>query len=194
MLGPEHIKTLEALGALALAETDPARALELIGEQCRTFDRDYAEQVYERVDCHSYEALFAEAVGRTEDARAIYEAILSLQSADTDPDDLFFFQLAAGHARRLAGDPRGAIEALEPVVAQYAASPAPWARLRAANAQLGIGLAELALERRQRADPQLRAVAAAFDDAYRRTPLLAYRLRADLARNALTTMSGPASP
>lgn len=177
-LGEYHLSTLEAQDAGARLEADPEKAYPLVTATCAGYDAAHPELIGLRAYCASYRAFLAEYLGHYQESLAIYRGITALVTEKVDPSYAFWGQLAEGHFRRLAGDPAGAITAFMPIANQFHGSPDWWVRYRAADAELGIGLAEIDRRRGNEGRQQLRIAAAMYKEISGHNEEAEFRLRA----------------
>jgi predicted Ser/Thr protein kinase len=190
VLGEQHLTTLEGLDLYARFEVDPRSAYELIVATCAGYDTYHPELVELRANCNSYRAFLADYQRDSTEARVTYAEVARLVAAHPDPAVSSWGQLATGHARRLEGDAAGAIAAFIPVARAYGNSPDWWMRYLAADAELGVGLAEQLRHNPAAADPHLRRAAELYDDAATHSEKTEFRLRAARARAAIA-LRGP---
>lgn len=144
-LGESHLRTLEAKQSYARYVRDPSSAFALISRVCDDYGMFHPEILEPRVFCESYRAFLASELGDHVEELRLYDHIVSIAAGAVSKDVAARAVLAAGYARLLRGDGRGAIAELSKVANTDARSTHWWERVRAAHAELGIGLAERAL-------------------------------------------------
>jgi serine/threonine protein kinase/tetratricopeptide (TPR) repeat protein len=187
-LGDSHLATLEALENYGRLVDAPTRALPLIAQACNAYQAFHAELTRLRVRCESDRAFLAGQVGDHVEELRRYDAVAAIAAGATANDIRACSDLAVGYARWLRGDNHGAVLALQRVVEADSQSTHWWVQARAAQAELGLGLAEQSLGRLTVAAGHLsRAIA-----VYRRVVTLhewtEYRHRLALAQRALAAL------
>ncbi|HEY0479470.1 MAG TPA: serine/threonine-protein kinase [Kofleriaceae bacterium] len=186
-LGEHHLFTLDGLDSYARYEADPEAAWGILAEECAGYDA-HPELIGLRMYCHSYRAFLTEYRGDAQGAQAIYLDIARL-AEHAAVRDSFWGELATGHSRRLAGDAAGAIAAFAPVFAACSESRDWWVRYRAADAELGWGLAEQARGHVEEAGRHLHHAATMYDEIALHNEETEFRLRAALARRAISVLA-----
>jgi hypothetical protein len=184
-LGDAHLFTLQALDIYARFDPDLPTAAATMADVAAAYQQEHPEQRETRAATAGYRAFLAEQLGHPDDALALYRDVVELAPPDDpDPELAFRGQLATGHLLRLTGDSQAAIAAYLPVATQYA-DGGWWTRTRAGEAELGIGLAQLALHRPDLARPHLTTAAAIYDAATTQNLKSEYPLRSTLAHSLL---------
>jgi tetratricopeptide (TPR) repeat protein len=184
VLDEHHLSTLEALDALARHQPDTEAAFAHMTTLAAAYAADHPTLIEQRARVASYRGFLAEQLGLRDEALAIYRELARLIPADRN-DLAFWRELATGHARRLAGDAAGAVEAFMPVAEEFRASTHWWMHPRAGDAELGIGLAELDRGRPDAARPHFEAAARIYAEAIAHSHRHEFALRAELAGSHL---------
>ena len=187
-LGDSHLETIEALEARGWYIRAPARALPLVADACTAYATFHPEMIPQRVHCESYRAFLTGELGDHAEELRRYEDIAGIAAGTTNPDTAVLATLASGYARLLRDDPGGAIAQLQPIARRDAPSPDWWVSVRAAHAELGIGLAELALGHDAEATRHLDRALAGYEEAIPVNEEAEYRLRAARTRRALAAI------
>jgi tetratricopeptide (TPR) repeat protein len=179
------LKTLEARVSYARYVREPSAAFPLISAACTAYSKFHPEIIEPRVDCESYRAFLAGSLGDHGEELRLYDEIVAIAAGTANADVATRAALAAGYARLLRGDARGAAAALRKVVHTDAGSTYWWERVRAAHAELGIGMAERSLGHPRDARDHLERALAIYNDATMLNEEAEYRLRAALAERTL---------
>jgi tetratricopeptide (TPR) repeat protein/predicted Ser/Thr protein kinase len=146
-LGPQHLRTVQALYVYAHYIVDPAVALPLVAEACRLYREFHPELIPGRAEWTYYQALLSDQTGDEDGAAALRKEIVAFAAGSRDPEAALWSKLAAGHVALQQGDARAALVQFEKVRAEFAGGAEWWYRQRVGHALLGVGQAERALGR-----------------------------------------------
>jgi tetratricopeptide (TPR) repeat protein/predicted Ser/Thr protein kinase len=193
ILGDANLDTLDALNTYARLIPDPARALPLLAQVCEAYTSLHPELIWARAYCNGYRAFLTERLGDRDGALRLYDGVVALAEDSTDGDARAQAALAKGAAALLRGDLPEAALAWRNLAEVDARSPHWWVRVRAAQAELGLGTVTHLLHRQaeaaihfERAVQTYREIAALDEETQ-------YRLRLDLARRGADSLPRPHS-
>jgi tetratricopeptide (TPR) repeat protein len=195
VLGDANLDTLDALNTYARLIPDPARALPVLVQACEAYDRWHPELIWTRAYCRGYRAFLTELLGDRAGALELYDGVVALAEHDADEDARAQATLARGAASLLRDDVAAAVAVWRPLAESDAPSPHWWVRVRAAQAELGLGTATHRLHR----DAEALAHFARAIQTYREVTALdeetQYRIRLELVqRGADSLLAHPGRP
>ncbi|HEX2686249.1 MAG TPA: serine/threonine-protein kinase [Kofleriaceae bacterium] len=180
--GDANLATLEALSLYARLTDDPTRALPLLTQACEGFTTWHPELVEQRAYCESYRAFLTEQLGNRDEALRIYDGIIALGKESSAEDVLAPATLAAGSAALLRGDLQGAALAWRKIAEADAQSPRWWIRVRAAHAELGLGVVFHLLHQDAEAAAHFERATRTYSDIAMLNEEAEYRVRLALAQ------------
>jgi hypothetical protein len=166
----------------------------LLAQACDAYTKLHPELIWNRAYCNSYRAFLTELLGDRAGALRIYEGVAALAAHDIDEGARAQATLANGAAALLRNDASAAIAAWQPLATSDMRSVHWWVRVRAAQAELGLGTAAHLLH----LDVEAQGHFARAERTYREVAALdeetQYRVRLDLARRGMDSSRTPAGP
>jgi tetratricopeptide (TPR) repeat protein len=181
-LGDVNLETLDALSTYARLIPDPVRALPLLGQACDAYSQVHPELIWARAYCNGYRGFLTELLGDRDGALRIYDSVVAFAEHDDDEDARAQATLARGSAALLRGEAVAAIAAWQHLADVEARSPHWWVRVRAGQAELGLGTASRLLHRDAEARRHFERALQFFREAAALDQETQYRVRLDLAQ------------
>lgn len=164
-LGQAHPMALAARLIYSRHVASPARARDILEPVCEAYARYHPALRNKRAECQSLLGALYGEMGSAKRAAVHLGRAAALIAAQTDPADRAVYQLVHGDVLYFQGEHQAALAAFEAARDIYADLDKPWwQRLRAAEAELRIGLARIALGRAREAIGALEAALAVFED------------------------------
>lgn len=188
-LGDVNLATLDALSLYARLTEDPSRALPLLAEACDAYATWHPELVEQRAYCESYRAFLSEQLGDREEALHIYDGIIALGQGTVAEDVLARATLAAGSAALLRGDLHGAALAWWKIAEADAQSPHWWIRVRATQAELGLGAVSRLLHQDAEAAVHFERATRTYSEIAALNEETEYRMRLALAQRGAALLA-----
>jgi tetratricopeptide (TPR) repeat protein len=179
VLGEHNIRTLWTQGIIAIFESDPHRADELLGPVCDEYLAVHPKLVDTLLECEVVRAFVADEAGHRREAEQAYEAMIG---AATRPDQAVIRLLATAELAALRGDGAHAASAFREVIAQAGSRDDWWERQRAYQAELGLARIALAEHRPSEAAGELDVAAAGYETIAKTNPGIMYERRAEIAK------------
>ncbi|WP_428261540.1 protein kinase domain-containing protein [Haliangium sp.] len=189
-LGPEHPLTLYHRLSLGVYSESPLAGYEILAPTCALYQRYHAERAGELDECLYYLGFVAAELGRDPEELAAWRALA--ERPETRPK-LPMQALAGGYAELLNGRPEAAVARLEAIAAPHRDYQGDdWAlHLSLAEAELGIGLGLVALDRSVEAQVVLASALARLEANYQPAAHAIWSRRLSRVRVALATALWP---
>jgi tetratricopeptide (TPR) repeat protein len=189
VLGDANLNTLDALNTYARLIPDPARALPLLAQACNTYTEWHPELTWTRAYCNGYRAFLTELLGDREEALKLYDGVVALAEYDADEDARAQATLAKGAATLLRGDVGAAVAVWQRLAESDARSPHWWVRVRAAQAELGLGTATHRLRRDAEALGHFERAIQTYREITALDEETQYRVRLNLAQRGADSLT-----
>lgn len=188
VLGEHHPSSLQAKYYLSSFGIDPKVALAALGPLCPEYARSQAGGLDQYIQCERDTALYASVVGDSKLTRQSLSAVAASSELSMD-DAAPLRHLARGELAYLNGDKVTATRELSEVVSEEGGKAEWWKRAEAYEAETYLG--KMAGEKGDLslANSTLRAAVDGFEQIRKSSYALAFKLRADEARNALEAAS-----
>jgi tetratricopeptide (TPR) repeat protein len=185
VLGAHHLRTLQAQTRYAVLHTDAAGAYEFFSPVCDEYQHSYAVLVDLMLDCEIVRGFLASQLGRLDDARRAYIAIVARTASSSDPGYIVYHQLAEAEVAMLDHRFEHAVPRYQAVIAVRRNSEFWWEQQQALQAELGLGIVAVAQRRTQEAVEHLEAAVKGYGDIVRIYPAAQFLLRLAKARDLL---------
>jgi serine/threonine protein kinase len=196
VLGPHHLRVLQAQGDLADMQQDPADAARLMAPVCADYGDGRSDTTALLIECNDLLGYYAAESGNLELATLAYRTAIR---AATSPDDEEYRFLAIADLARFTGDSMTASSGYRKVVAALESRKDWWERRPAIQAHFGLGQIALASDDVRAAFVELSAAVRGYDELQRVRPGLMNRRRLETATRQLASLPktperNPATP